>query len=158
MIARQSSSVGIGTGQIVVPQISTKCHSSVCRSEVLIRQSGKPSKIGDASFGDCIESLRPFVGPSDGKGGSAPVNANTQPGRALPTVSQRSVGPCRGGSRPDPEATGLRGQGALRRLFSRAKALHDVVARCWIGDFIGGLALFSLLIIGLFLGWGAGLQ
>lgn len=80
-----------------------------------------------------ISSLHPFVCSSDGKGGSAPVNANTQPGRVLPTVSR------------------------LRRIFRRVKALHDVVENCWIGDFIGGLALFSLLIIGLYLGWGAGL-
>lgn len=76
------------------------------------------------------ESPHPFLVPPDGKGGSAPVNANTQPGRVLP---------------------------ALRRLYRRAKRLHDMVADCWIGDFIGGLCLFFLLFAGLFLGCGLGL-
>lgn len=128
MIARHSSSVGIGTGQLVVPQISTKCRSSACRSDVLISLSGKPSKIGDASHGDCIESPHPFVGNSDGKGGAAPVNANTQPGQLLHEVWQ-----------------------IVRDGFAR-----DGFAI--LGDAVGAVALFCMVGLGLFLVAGMGLQ
>lgn len=157
MIVCHSLSVGVGMGHIVVPQTSAMCSNSPCKSDDLISLNGSPSNTVDASLGDCTESLHPFVGPSDGMGGSAPVQANSQPGRVLPAVSQRSVGPCRGGSHPDPKAVLTWGQGALRRMMMRTKAMLAAIEACWIGDLIGVLALFGLLIIGLILGHGGNL-
>lgn len=64
-------------------------------------------------------------------------------------VSQRSVGPYRGGSRPDRTGTQIpAGRGVLRRL----RAAHDRLEDSAVGDAIGVVALFALLWIGLLAG------
>lgn len=64
-------------------------------------------------------------------------------------VSQRSVGPCRGGSRPDRDGPHpVIGQGAPRRsVWQHLRALNDRIENCWIGDLIGVAALFGLVVI-----------
>lgn len=71
---------------------------------------------------------------------------------ALPPFSQRSDGPCRGGSRPDREgAQDAAGQGVPRRsLWHRACALNARIEACWVGDLlaiIGFAALAALIFI-----------
>jgi hypothetical protein len=63
-------------------------------------------------------------------------------------VSPGSVGPCRGGSRPDHGAAQpATGQGVPRRsVWQRLKALNDRIEDCWIGDLIGVAALAVLLV------------
>lgn len=60
-------------------------------------------------------------------------------------VSQRSAGPCRSGSRPDP-----RDQGVLRCLRSAVDRLEHSLA----GDAIGAIALAVALIALLWIGQG----
>lgn len=63
-------------------------------------------------------------------------------------VSQRSVGPCRGGSRPDRDAPqhGI-GQGVPRpSTWQRLRALNNRIEDSWIGDLIGVAALAALLV------------
>lgn len=76
---------------------------------------------------------------------------------------RRLVGPCDGRSRPGPkEAETLPGRGASntraasiwRALIAVSRRLDDSVT----GDVIGAAALFGLLIGGLFVGCGLGLQ
>lgn len=74
------------------------------------------------------ESPRLFVGTADGKGGAAPVNANTQPGQLLREVWQ-----------------------IVRDGFAR-----DGLAI--LGDAVAAVALFCMVGLGLFLGAGMGLQ
>lgn len=63
------------------------------------------------------------------------------------TISQRSAGPCRSGSRPDP-----RDQGVLRRLRGAAERLEHSLA----GDAVGAIALAVTLIAALWIGQGLG--
>jgi hypothetical protein len=74
---------------------------------------------------------------------------------ALPPFSQRSVGPCRGGSRPDRiGAQDAPDQGVPRRsLWRRAKALNDRIEACWIGDLIA-CAGFCAFAVSLFIIFG----
>lgn len=67
MIARASSSDGIGTGHKVVPQTIAISISSASRSDDLISLRGAPPYSGDGSAGDCISLLRRLVGTLDGK-------------------------------------------------------------------------------------------
>ena len=63
--------------------------------------------------------------------------------------SQRSVGPCRGGSRPSRIGGDVpAGRGVLRRLIGLLARINDSP----IGDAIGTAALFALLWIGLLAG------
>ncbi len=96
-----------------------------------------------------IPSHHPVVPASDGKGAPALAKAIPQPGRVLLAVSQRSVGPCRGGSRPGPIRGDVpAGRGVLRRLIGLLARINDSP----IGDAIGTAALFALLWIGLLAG------
>lgn len=79
-------------------------------------------------FGCDMSSPRLFVGTADGKGGAAPVNANTQPGQLLREVWQ-----------------------IVRDGFAR-----DGLAI--LGDAVAAVALFCMVGLGLFLGAGMGLQ
>ena len=65
------------------------------------------------------------------------------------TISPGSVGPCRGGSRPDLDgAQDATDQGVPRRsLWQSAKALNDRIENCWLGDLIGVAGLFTFLIL-----------
>ena len=74
---------------------------------------------------------------------------------SLPPFSQRSVGPCRGGSRPDRMgAQDALDQGVPRRsLWRRAKALNDRIEACWIGDLIA-CAGFCAFAVSLFIIFG----
>lgn len=68
------------------------------------------------------------------------------------SLSQRSVGPCRGESRPDPDGwQPVAGQGAPRRSFARAlwqrlRAVNDYLNDSWTGDLIGIAALAVIVI------------
>ena len=64
-------------------------------------------------------------------------------------VSPGSVGPCRGGSRPDRDGPHpVIGQGAPRRsVWQHLKVLNDRIENCWIGDLIGVAALFALVVV-----------
>ena len=74
------------------------------------------------------------------------MKGNSQPGRVFTKVSQRSVGPCRGGSRPD-LAEASADQGVPRRqILHRLRALNDRINNCWVGDLIGVAALAVLLV------------
>ncbi len=96
-----------------------------------------------------IPSHHPVVPASDGKGAPALAKAIPQPGRALLDFSQRSVGPCRGGSRPGRIGGDVpAGRGVLRRLIGLPARINDSL----IGDAIGAAALFALLWIGLLAG------
>ena len=94
-------------------------------------------------------SLHPVDHASDGRSGSAPAKAIPPPGRVLLAVSQRSVGPCRGGSRPGRIGGDVpAGRGVLRRLIGLPARINDSL----IGDAIGVACLFALLWGGLLLG------
>ena len=85
----------------------------------------------------------------------APVNDLIAPqGQALHKVSQRSVGPCRGKSRPDQRGISPLDRGAPRRrmraVWQAALRLNDYVEHSWVGDLLGVVSLFALLIFGLF--------
>lgn len=98
---------------------------------------------------DFIPSHHPVVGETDGKGAPALAKAIPQPGRVLFAVSQRSVGPCRGGSRPGRIGGDVpAGRGVLRRLIGLPARINDSL----IGDAIGVACLFALLWAGLLLG------
>lgn len=104
---------------------------------------------GFSAFDLAIASLPPVVCTSDGRGGPGPAKAKSRPGRAHPPVSQRSAGPCRGGSRPDrQEGETPTGQGVLRRLHEALGRLDTSL----IGDVLGAFALFALLYACLLLG------
>lgn len=68
------------------------------------------------------------------------------------SLSQRSVGPCRGESRPDPDGwQPVADQGAPRRSFARAlwqrlRAVNDYLNDSWLGDAIGTVCLFLILL------------
>ena len=63
----------------------------------------------------------------------------------LTPLSQRSVGPCRGGSRPD-LAEASADQGAPRRSFwQRVQALDERLNDCWLGDLFGVALIFLIL-------------
>lgn len=66
---------------------------------------------------------------------------------ARSAISQRSAGPCRSGSRPDP-----RDQGVLRRLLDAVDRLEHSLA----GDTIGAIALVVCLIAALWICQGLG--
>ena len=94
-------------------------------------------------------SLHPVVGTSDGMGSPGLTQEESRSGRASPEFSQRSAGPCRGGSRPDqnrvaPDA----GRGVLRRLFAAIMRFDHSPA----GDVAGVVLLFALLVAVLSLG------
>lgn len=74
---------------------------------------------------------------------------------ALFPFSQRSVGPCRGGSRPDLDSPqDAADQGVPRRsLWQRARALNARIEACWIGDVIA-CAGFSAIAVSLFIIFG----
>jgi hypothetical protein len=95
-----------------------------------------------------IPSLHPVGHASDGRSSPAPAKAIPLPGRVVPEFSQRSVGPCRGGSRPDHDVPHhVVGQGVPRpSLWRRLRALNDRIEDCWIGDLIGVAALAMLLV------------
>lgn len=63
-------------------------------------------------------------------------------------VSQRSVGPCRGGSRPDRDVPHHAiGQGVPRpSTFQRLRALNNRIEDSWVGDLIGVAALAALVV------------
>lgn len=76
-------------------------------------------------------------------------------------VSRRSIGPCRGESRPDHtevqdvlETPDTRDQGAqphrLRTVWRGILRVNARIEASWVGDFIGVCCLFGLLFIGLF--------
>lgn len=96
--------------------------------------------------------LHPIDCASDGRDAPAQTKAIPQLERVSPPFSQRSVGPCRGGSRPDREgAQDAAGQGVPRRsLWRRARALNARIEACWLGDLlatIGFSALAALIFI-----------
>lgn len=66
-----------------------------------------------------------------------------------PSLSQRSVDPCRGGSRPDLSGPAAPAdQGVPRRsIWQRLKALDDRINDCWIGDLLG-IAMLVLIASG----------
>ena len=99
----------------------------------------------------------PFSDPvsdaSDGRDTPVQTQANLARAQSFPSVSQRSVGPCRGESRPDhTEVPDTRDQGAqphrMQTIWQAALRLNDRVENCWIGDLLGVISLFGLLIIG----------
>ncbi|MEH7830349.1 hypothetical protein [Gemmobacter denitrificans] len=69
------------------------------------------------------------------------------------SLSQRSVGPCRGGSRPDCAEPGTpAGQGVPRpqspgpSVWRRLQALDQRINDSWVGDLLG-IALLCLIVI-----------
>lgn len=80
---------------------------------------------------------------------AAPVVQAAKCGTNGITISPGSVGPCRGGSRPDLDgAQDATDQGVPRRsLWQSAKALNNRIENCWIGDLIGVAGLFTFLIL-----------
>ena len=102
-----------------------------------------------------IPSHHPVVPASDGKGAPALAKAIPQPGRALLDFSQRSVGPCRGGSRPDHcDPDQVIGQGVprpslwrrLRALCVKVEAIFDRIEESWVGDLLGVVGLAALVV------------
>lgn len=123
-----------------------RAESASCSVSSISSLSARSSSVS------AISCLHPFGCASDGKDAPAPVKAIPQPRRVLPPFSQRSVGPCRGGSRPDREgAQDAAGQGVPRRsLWQRACALNARIEACWLGDLlatIGFSALAALIFI-----------
>lgn len=81
-------------------------------------------------------------------GGPAPVNAISQPERALPGFSPGSVGPCRGEGRPDlAEASADRGV-PRPSLWQRLRALDAAINDCWVGDLLG-VVLLAVIVAAL---------
>lgn len=102
-------------------------------------------EIAHLSFVCDHEFPHPVVCASDGRGAPALAKVNSQPRRVLPEFSQRSVGPCRGGSRPD-LAEASADQGAPRpSIWGRLRALDDRINDCWVGDLLGVVLLFLIL-------------
>lgn len=63
----------------------------------------------------------------------------------VPPFSQRSVGPCRGGSRPD-LAEASADQGAPRRSFwQRVQERDERLNDCWIGHLFGAVLIFLIM-------------
>lgn len=123
-----------------------RAESTSCSVSSVFSLSARSSSVS------AISSLHPFGLVSDGRSAPAPVKAIPQPRRVFHPFSQRSVGPCRGGSRPDREgAQGAAGQGEPRRsLWRRACALNARIETCWLGDLlatIGFVALAALIFI-----------
>ena len=101
----------------------------------------------------------PFSDPafdaSDGRDTPVQAQANLARAQSFPSVSRRTVGPCRGESRPDHiEVPDTRDQGArphrLRAVWRGILRVNARIEASWVGDFIGVCCLFGLLVIGLF--------
>ena len=61
------------------------------------------------------------------------------------SLSQRSVGPCRGGSRPDLAGV-TAGRGVPRRSFwQRLRASSDWLDDHWVGDLFGVVLIFLIM-------------
>ena len=102
-------------------------------------------EIAHVSFVCNHEFPHPVVCASDGRGAPALAKVNSQPGRVLPEFSQRSVGPCRGGSRPD-LAEASADQGAPRRSFwQRVQEWDERLNDCWIGHLFGVVLIFLIM-------------
>jgi hypothetical protein len=103
------------------------------------------------------------VGPTSGRpmrrrvAADAPVRPLTEAlaERRAKQVSPGSVGPCRGGSRPDHyDPDQVIGQGVprpslwrrLRALCVRVEAMFDRIEDSWVGDLLGVVGLAALVV------------
>ena len=67
---------------------------------------------------------------------------------AVQHIPQRSVGPCRGGSHPDLSGMAAPADQGVPRpsLWQRLRALDERINDCWVGDLLGVVLLFLILI------------